>query len=75
MNLLHFSGPALPMDDVRWMAAAQAQLDASILRDEVSLDQALLDVPHRLRELFGDVLAPGVAEAAVIATYLARRIE
>jgi len=72
--VIHFSGPALPMDDPRWMAVAQAQLDAMMLRDGVSLDQALLDVPRRLRELFGDVLAPGVAEAAVIATYLARRI-
>jgi len=73
--MIAFAGPALPMDDVRWMAAAQAQLDAMMLRDGVSLDQALLDVPRRLRELFGDgVLAPGVAEAAVIATYLARRI-
>lgn len=72
--MIAFATPALPMDDPRWMACAQAQLDASILRDEVSLDQALLDVPRRLRELFGDVLAPGVAEAAVIAVYLARRV-
>lgn len=70
--MITFAGPALPMDDVRWMAAAQAQLDASILRDEVSLDQALHDVPRRLRELFGNVLAPGVAEAAEFAVYLAR---
>lgn len=70
--MIHFAGPALPMDDVRWMACAQAEMDAMMLRDEVLLDQALHDVPRRLRELFGNVLAPGVAEAAVIAVYLAR---
>jgi len=72
--MIAFAAPALPMDDPRWMAVAQAEMDALMFRDEVSLDQALLNVPRRMRQLFGDVLAPGVAEAAVVAVYLARRI-
>lgn len=68
--MIAFAGPALPMDDPRWMAAAQAELDAMMLRDQVTLDQALHDVSRRMRQLFGDALAPGVAEAAVVAVYL-----
>lgn len=70
--MIAFAGPALPMDDPRWMACAQAELDALMLRDQVPLDQALRDVPRRMRQLFGTVLAPGVAEAAVVAVYLTR---
>lgn len=73
MNLVNFANPALPMDDPRWAACAQAELDAMLLHDLVPLDQALRDVPRRVQDLFGDVLAAGVAEAAVIAVYLASR--
>lgn len=74
MNLIHFSGPALPMDDRRWMACAQAEMDAAMLRRHLPLDSALRSVPHRMRQLFGaDAAAPGIVEAAVIAVYLSRR--
>ena len=71
--MITFAGPALPMDDVPWMACTQAALDAMMLRDHLPLDQALHDVPRRMRQLFGDALAPGVAEAAVVEVYLSTR--
>lgn len=71
--MIAFAGPTLPMDDPRWMACAQAELDAMMLRDQVTLDQALHDVPQRTQQLFGAVLGPGVAEAAVVAVYLSTR--